>query len=145
MIRPGAFNGVVAYKGTYGWADTTGIKTYAKSLDTLGFFTRDGQRPGADPRRLRPCPGRSARLHAPPRIGLLPHACGGTRPSPTTGRTSRRPPAPAGRRRQGARMGDARELGDRSMHRAQPGDDQGSDPALRARNAPASPISCRPA
>lgn len=40
VIRPGAFNGVVAYKGTFGWADTTGIKTYAKSLDTLGFFTR---------------------------------------------------------------------------------------------------------
>lgn len=40
VIRPGAFNGIVAYKGTYGWADTTGIKTYARSLDTLGFFTR---------------------------------------------------------------------------------------------------------
>jgi Asp-tRNA(Asn)/Glu-tRNA(Gln) amidotransferase A subunit family amidase len=41
VIRPGAFNGVVAYKGTYGWADLTGVKTYAKSLDTLGFFTRE--------------------------------------------------------------------------------------------------------
>ncbi len=41
MIRPGAFNGVVAYKGTYGWADLTGVKTYAKSLDTLGFFVRE--------------------------------------------------------------------------------------------------------
>lgn len=41
VIRPGAFNGVVAYKGTYGWADMTGVKTYAASLDTLGFFTRE--------------------------------------------------------------------------------------------------------
>ncbi len=41
VIRPGAFNGVVAYKGTYGWADLAGVKTYAKSLDTLGFFVRE--------------------------------------------------------------------------------------------------------
>jgi Asp-tRNA(Asn)/Glu-tRNA(Gln) amidotransferase A subunit family amidase len=41
VIRPGAFNGVVAYKGTYGWADLTGVKTYARSLDTLGFFARE--------------------------------------------------------------------------------------------------------
>jgi Asp-tRNA(Asn)/Glu-tRNA(Gln) amidotransferase A subunit family amidase len=41
VIRPGAFNGVVAYKGTYGWADLDGVKTYAKSLDTLGFFVRE--------------------------------------------------------------------------------------------------------
>ena len=26
VIRPGAFNGVVAYKGTFGWADMTGVK-----------------------------------------------------------------------------------------------------------------------
>ena len=41
VIRPGAFNGVVAYKGSYGWADITGIKAYAPSLDTLGFFARE--------------------------------------------------------------------------------------------------------
>jgi amidase len=41
VIRPGAFNGTVAYKGTYGWADMTGVKPYAKSLDTLGFFVRE--------------------------------------------------------------------------------------------------------
>ncbi|SKA12938.1 Asp-tRNAAsn/Glu-tRNAGln amidotransferase A subunit [Enhydrobacter aerosaccus] len=41
VIRPGAFNGVVAYKGTYGWADMAGVKPYAKSLDTLGFFVRE--------------------------------------------------------------------------------------------------------
>lgn len=43
VIRPGAFNGVVAYKGTYGWADLAGVKTYARSLDTLGFFVRDAR------------------------------------------------------------------------------------------------------
>src|SRR5207302_4778057 len=41
VIRPGAFNGVVAYKGTFGWADMSGIKPYAPSLDTLGFFARE--------------------------------------------------------------------------------------------------------
>ncbi len=41
VIRPGAFNGVVAYKGSYGWADMTGIKAYAPFLDTLGFFARE--------------------------------------------------------------------------------------------------------
>jgi Asp-tRNA(Asn)/Glu-tRNA(Gln) amidotransferase A subunit family amidase len=41
VIRPGAFNGVVAYKGTYGWADMTGVKAYAPTLDTLGFFARE--------------------------------------------------------------------------------------------------------
>jgi Asp-tRNA(Asn)/Glu-tRNA(Gln) amidotransferase A subunit family amidase len=41
VIRPGAFNGVVAYKGTFGWADMTGVKAFAPSLDTLGFFARE--------------------------------------------------------------------------------------------------------
>jgi Asp-tRNA(Asn)/Glu-tRNA(Gln) amidotransferase A subunit family amidase len=41
VIRPGAFNGVVAYKGTFGWADMAGVKPYAPSLDTLGFFARE--------------------------------------------------------------------------------------------------------
>ncbi|WP_332052703.1 amidase [Reyranella sp.] len=68
VIRPGAFNGVVAYKGTYGWADLSGVKPYAKSLDTLGFFVREandlaliraayGHAPADPPRRA-------------PRIGL---------------------------------------------------------------------------
>jgi amidase len=73
VIRPGAFNGVVAYKGSYGWADMTGIKPYAPSLDTLGFFAREandlaliraayGHAP-ADP----PPPG----SQGAPRIGLI--------------------------------------------------------------------------
>ena len=73
VIRPGAFNGVVAYKGSYGWADMTGIKPYAPTLDTLGFFAREandlaliraayGHAP-ADP--IPNSPGRA------PRIGLM--------------------------------------------------------------------------
>jgi Asp-tRNA(Asn)/Glu-tRNA(Gln) amidotransferase A subunit family amidase len=73
VIRPGAFNGVVAYKGTYGWADMTGVKPYAKSLDTLGFFAREandlaliraayGHAPADPPPRTR---------DAAPRIGLM--------------------------------------------------------------------------
>jgi Asp-tRNA(Asn)/Glu-tRNA(Gln) amidotransferase A subunit family amidase len=60
VIRPGAFNGVVAYKGTFGWADMTGIKPYAPSLDTLGFFAREANDlaliapPTATPRPIRP-------------------------------------------------------------------------------------------
>ena len=69
VIRPGAFNGVVAYKGSYGWADMTGIKPYAPTLDTLGFFAREAN----DLALIRAAYG-----HAPadpprhaPRIGLI--------------------------------------------------------------------------
>jgi Asp-tRNA(Asn)/Glu-tRNA(Gln) amidotransferase A subunit family amidase len=69
VIRPGAFNGVVAYKGSHGWADMTGIKAYAPSLDTLGFFAREAN----DLALIRAAYG-----HAPadpptgaPRIGLM--------------------------------------------------------------------------
>lgn len=69
VIRPGAFNGVVAYKGTHGWADMAGIKPFAPSLDTLGFFTREAN----DLALIRAAYG-----HAPadppkdaPRIGLV--------------------------------------------------------------------------
>jgi len=41
VIRPAAFNGVVGYKGTHGWADLAGVHAYAPSLDTLGFFARE--------------------------------------------------------------------------------------------------------
>ena len=40
VIRPGSFCGVVAYKGSYGWTDTTGIHPLAPSFDTLGFYAR---------------------------------------------------------------------------------------------------------
>ncbi len=69
VIRPGAFNGVVAYKGTYGWADMTGVKTYAKSLDTLGFFAREAN----DLALIRAAYGHEAAdpVREPPRIGLI--------------------------------------------------------------------------
>jgi len=68
VIRPGAFNGVVAYKGTYGWADMTGIKPYAPSLDTLGFFAREAN----DLALVRAAYGHAAADPPlqPPRIGL---------------------------------------------------------------------------
>jgi Asp-tRNA(Asn)/Glu-tRNA(Gln) amidotransferase A subunit family amidase len=68
VIRPGAFNGVVAYKGSYGWADMTGIKPYA-TLDTLGFFAREAN----DLALIRAAYGHAA-ADPPtqvPRIGLL--------------------------------------------------------------------------
>ena len=69
VIRPGAFNGVVAYKGTYGWADMTGIKPYAQSLDTLGFFAREAN----DLALIRAAYGNAAAdpATAPPRIGFI--------------------------------------------------------------------------
>lgn len=68
VIRPGAFNGIVAYKGTYGWADLTGVKTYAKSLDTLGFFAREAN----DLALIRAAYGHAPADPAtqPPRIGF---------------------------------------------------------------------------
>jgi Asp-tRNA(Asn)/Glu-tRNA(Gln) amidotransferase A subunit family amidase len=69
VIRPGAFNGVVAYKGSFGWADMTGIKAYAPSLDTLGFFAREAN----DLALIRAAYGHAAAdpAHEPPRIGLM--------------------------------------------------------------------------
>src|SRR5262245_22752080 len=69
VIRPGAFNGVVAYKGSFGWADMTGIKPYAPGPATLGFCAREAN----DLALIRAAYG-----HAPadpprsaPRIGLV--------------------------------------------------------------------------
>src|SRR5215813_1313762 len=69
VIRPGAFNGVVAYKGTFGWADMSGVKPYAPSLDTLGFFVREAN----DLALIRAAWGHAAADPArqPPRIGLM--------------------------------------------------------------------------
>ncbi|WP_421996701.1 amidase [Reyranella sp.] len=69
VIRPGAFNGVVAYKGSFGWADMSGVKTYAPSLDTLGFFAREAN----DLALIRAAYGHEPAdpPAAPPRIGLV--------------------------------------------------------------------------
>jgi Asp-tRNA(Asn)/Glu-tRNA(Gln) amidotransferase A subunit family amidase len=39
VIRPASFCGVTGFKPTYGLLPTEGVLEYAKSLDTLGFFT----------------------------------------------------------------------------------------------------------
>jgi Asp-tRNA(Asn)/Glu-tRNA(Gln) amidotransferase A subunit family amidase len=40
VIRPASFCGVVGYKPTYGLVDMTGVKPFARSLDTCGLFAR---------------------------------------------------------------------------------------------------------
>jgi Asp-tRNA(Asn)/Glu-tRNA(Gln) amidotransferase A subunit family amidase len=39
VIRPASFCGITGFKATYGLLPTEGVLEYAKSLDTLGFFT----------------------------------------------------------------------------------------------------------
>ncbi|MBV8412904.1 MAG: amidase [Alphaproteobacteria bacterium] len=69
VIRPGAFNGIVAYKGTFGWADMSGVKPYAPGLDTLGFFVREAN----DVALVRAAYGHAAvgPPGQPPRIGFV--------------------------------------------------------------------------
>ncbi len=132
VIRPGAFNGVVAYKGSYGWADMTGIKPYAPSLDTLGFFAREandlaliraayGHAP-ADP----PRPG----SQGAPRIGLIRTPWWDVA-EPLQQEEHRGGRAhPARRRRARARMAGARQLGRPDAGPASH-HDQGGDAVLR--------------
>ena len=95
VIRPGAFNGVVAYKGTYGWADLTGVKTYRQEPRHAGLLRPRGQRPRPGPRRLRPRAGRSADSRRRASASAAP--AGGTWPIPTIRRTSRPPRRPCAR------------------------------------------------
>ena len=69
VIRPGAFNGIVAYKGTFGWTDMSGVKPYAPGLDTLGFFVREAN----DVALVRAAYGHAAvgPPGQPPRIGFV--------------------------------------------------------------------------
>ena len=39
VLRPASFCGVTGFKPTFGWTSTEGVLPFAKSLDTLGFFT----------------------------------------------------------------------------------------------------------
>jgi Asp-tRNA(Asn)/Glu-tRNA(Gln) amidotransferase A subunit family amidase len=39
VIRPASFCGICGFKPTHGWFPTDGVLEYAKSHDTLGFFT----------------------------------------------------------------------------------------------------------
>ena len=128
VIRPGAFNGVVAYKGSYGWADMTGIKPYAPSLDTLGFFAREandlaliraayGHAP-ADP------PPRQRAAHRPDAHAVVGDGRALQQEEHRGGRAR-----PARRRRPGARMEGARYLGG-SHAGAASHHDQGGDAVL---------------
>ena len=72
VIRPGAFNGVVAYKGTYGWADMTGIKPYRRaSTRWASSPARPTTSPWSAPPMAtpRPIPAEAGAAHR-----LLPHA-----------------------------------------------------------------------
>ena len=71
VIRPGAFNGVVAYKGSFGWADMTGVKTYAPSLDTLGFFAREANDLALIRAAYGHAPADPPKRDEAPRIGLM--------------------------------------------------------------------------
>jgi Asp-tRNA(Asn)/Glu-tRNA(Gln) amidotransferase A subunit family amidase len=71
VIRPGAFNGVVAYKGSFGWADMTGVKTYAPSLDTLGFFAREANDLALIRAAYGHAPADPPQRDETPRIGLI--------------------------------------------------------------------------
>ena len=100
------------------------MKTYAKSLDTLGFFAREAN----DLALIRAAYG-----HAPadpptqaPRIGFCPHPWWDMAERYNQKNIEDAVKHPARGRRQGARLGDARELG-RPDPGAQPRHDQGSD------------------
>ncbi len=117
VIRPGAFNGVVAYKGTYGWADMTGVKAYSKSLDTLRLLRPRSERPGADPRRLWPCAGRSARKRSGAAYRPGAHALVGRGRLLQQEEHRGSHPRAARRRRQGARVAGTRRPGRPSCRR----------------------------
>jgi Asp-tRNA(Asn)/Glu-tRNA(Gln) amidotransferase A subunit family amidase len=70
VIRPASFCGVYGFKPTFGAVSTAGVKTFAPSLDTVGWFARDPLL--LDEVRVQ-LTGRApmTALAAPPRIGLL--------------------------------------------------------------------------
>ena len=43
VLRPASYCGVTGFKATYGLLPTEGVLPYAKSLDTLGFFTHTAE------------------------------------------------------------------------------------------------------
>lgn len=43
MIRPGSFNGIYAFKPTWGAISREGLAQYSITCDTLGFFTRSAE------------------------------------------------------------------------------------------------------
>ncbi|KAF5387488.1 hypothetical protein D9757_006552 [Collybiopsis confluens] len=43
IVRPGSFNGVLAFKPTWGAISREGVRMYSINLDTVGFFARSVQ------------------------------------------------------------------------------------------------------
>ncbi len=82
VIRPGAFNGVVAYKGTFAGRHDR-HQDLCQELDTLGFFTRTAN----DLALIRAAYGHARPTRrCTPRGSASAAPCGGTRPSLTTGK-----------------------------------------------------------
>lgn len=72
IIRPAAFCGVVGYKPTWGTIEPAGVKTLARSLDTVGVFARTVEDAALYVQAVSGLPLRAAATDrtAPPVIGL---------------------------------------------------------------------------
>ena len=71
LIRPASFNGIYALKPTHGVVSTEGVKQYAPTLDTVGWYGRCVADLELVARALRvPGIGRSPTAHGPYRIGV---------------------------------------------------------------------------
>jgi len=66
-IRPASYCGITGFKGTFGLLSTEGVLPFAKSLDTLGFFTHTA----ADMRAFWGAIGRSSTAAPPIAFGVV--------------------------------------------------------------------------
>ncbi len=74
VVRPAAFNGVVGYKPTIGWAALDGIQPVAPTIDTIGVIARDVAGAAAVAAAIADLPGTvpaAPRPTAPRRVGVL--------------------------------------------------------------------------
>lgn len=67
ILRPASYCGVTGFKPTFGAFSTEGVLPYARSLDTVGFFTRTP----SDMFRLWKALGRSTPRHGSFTVGIL--------------------------------------------------------------------------
>jgi len=70
VIRPAAFCGIVAYKGSFGSLPLTGVKPLAPNLDSLGVFARNIADVALMRALLTGAPAQVEPSATPPRIGL---------------------------------------------------------------------------